>query len=118
MCIYVNNIETCRLKLGDLHDELGEQLGESIDESFKLLREFELKAMGVLLFRINGTFVNKIKKLLKVSPKDQTSFRAILQEILEYLDSQLEVLADNLYPGLLTKMVKLIWECLMNVYKF
>lgn len=38
-----------------------------------------------------------------------------MKDLFEYLDSQLQVMAEYLYPNLTTMIVKELWETIMNV---
>lgn len=55
MCILLNNIETARIKLEDLDEELENSLGQTIVESFRYLKSSLIKLLGTILFRVRST---------------------------------------------------------------
>ena len=55
---------------------------------------------------------------LKLYPNQRTldlKNSAAMKELVSYLDAQLEVLAEHLYPSIFVLTLKELWETLMNV---
>ena len=58
MCILVNNIEMCKIKLADLDNELEEELHSSLEGCLRILRLSRDHILGVIIFRVTAAFVH------------------------------------------------------------
>jgi hypothetical protein len=133
MCILVNNLEMARIKLVDLDEELDGVLGETLSSTFKFLKSATVKMLGVMLYRviisnchpliflkINHVILPLFQKVvdIKLYPNQRTldlKNSVAMKELMTYLDAQLEVLAEHLYPSIFVLMLKELWETIMNV---
>lgn len=52
MCIFVNNLETARIMLEELDTKLDNVLGNSLDNTFNLLKIYLNKLIGIIIFQV------------------------------------------------------------------
>jgi hypothetical protein len=126
MCVAVNNVETARLKLGDIDDELNGALSEVTQEIFRFLKGAVKRLIGVIVYRVSEVLLTRvtdwfiaqmnevafplIKKLVdskKLAETKQLSIENVpaVRELLEYLDSQVTHLIHSTSSVVLVRRV-------------
>jgi hypothetical protein len=117
MCVLINNLEAAKIMLYDLDDEYDSIFSEKLRETFQLLKSYVSKMLGVLVFRVNQTILSLFAKINEISKEEKlnASSNVEVRRLLEFIDSQIEVCADHLIPGMFKRYMKLLWETIMRV---